>query len=156
MTSTLYMGLFYKLVIKKLLCSDWIQDFINAKKYEVSKKFGILKNPWIKWILLVFLVLSITIFVAVDSKGQERVIALLGIFSIIISSVLLTENPEQISFQILFVGLSLNYTICLCFQKWPQFAEVAFCIRNKIGYQHLNETLVSKYFISVFYFIFQK
>ena len=69
-------------------------------------------------------------------------IALLGIFCIIISSVLLTENPEQISFQILFVGLSLNYVICLCFQKWPLFGEMAYCLRNKIGYQHLNETLV--------------
>ena len=70
MTSTLYMGLFYKLVIKKLLCSDWIQDFIATKKFEILKKFSVLQNSWIKWILLVFLVLAITIFVAVDSKGK--------------------------------------------------------------------------------------
>ena len=64
------MGLFYKLVIKKLLCSEWIQDFIASKKFEILKKFSVLQNPWTKWILLVVLVLAITIFVAVDSKGK--------------------------------------------------------------------------------------
>ena len=92
---------------------------------------------------LVLLVLAIIIFVAVDSSsGQGRVVALLGLFSIIIISVLLTENPENINVQILLVGLILNYLVGISFHNWPLVSQVFYCIRSKMDYsQFLNQTL---------------
>ena len=144
-TSLLYMTLFYKLVIKKLILTQHLQkSLIESKKIICLKsKLGIFQNYWTKWVFLVLLVLAIIIFVAVDSSsGQGRVVALLGLFSIIIISVLLTENPENINVQILLVGLILNYLVGISFHNWPLVSQVFYCIRSKMDYsQFLNQTL---------------
>ena len=141
LTSIFYICLFYKLVIKKLLLTELEMrtqgaTLIKSQKTSIwikAKWTWIVGNYWTKWVFLVLLVLAIIIFVAVDSSGQGRVIALLGLFSIIILSVLLTENPENISLQILVVGLFLNYLVGLSFHNWPWMSRVFSCVRSKMN-----------------------
>ncbi len=150
LTSIAYICLFYKLVIKKLLFTEMLEmrtqgaSLIKSQKasnWIKAKWTWIIQNYWTKWVFLVLLVLAIITFVAVDSSGQGRVIALLGLFSIIILSVLLTENPEDISLQILLVGLVLNYLVGLSYHNWPLMSQGFSCVRSKMDPRaYFNQT----------------
>ena len=129
-TSFVYFGFFYKFVVKKLLpvwlrCPN-VNRLLSADAAEISAQW-----KWAPWIFLTILLVSMTLFVALDSKADlNRMIALLGMILILIISVLLSENPSNIRWKTLFSGLCLNICLGLASTRWQLFVDALNCITS--------------------------
>ena len=123
-TCIIYFGLIYKFVFKKFNLKVKTRDLSNLK--------AVLRSKWTKWSSLGLVLLSIIIFVALDSLGnQQRLISLIGLILILVTSYLSSRHHGLIKWRLIIVGIIANYVLSLTTREWPLASHILICAKSK-------------------------
>ncbi|XP_063860890.1 solute carrier family 28 member 3-like isoform X2 [Scylla paramamosain] len=130
-TGTLFLGLFYFLIVKRFWGKTLYHNVIKPLNILTDR---ILAYKWVPWVFFLVLVVGALVFIVVDSRHNvQRLQSLLGVVVLLLFGFVFSVAPKKVRWRHVAWGMALQFILGLIILRWSFGRSVFECLAGKVA-----------------------